>query len=266
LSNNIIRDYNFIGEENLPRIDRQNILAVGNFDEPELPVFRVENHNARHSSKQSLDTRFENAQSLNHDSKTAHNHPGKAKHTAAPEKSPLEKLTEEYEQRLKKENQEAFLRGLSEGRNQGIAEWTPQSQRIGQALEKAMAALSQRNESNIQALEKSIGDLSMFLAEKIVGEAISRIPEVVKENLNKCLKLLAGSGKVTIKINPSDYEVIKAYIPSLLNRNEGKFSFNLEPAQNISQGGCFVELDGSMVDGRIETQLENIRQHIQILS
>jgi flagellar assembly protein FliH len=268
LSSNIIKDYNFIGNEDLPIVTHLGILAAGKFEEPELPVFWEDKRDMQNL----LHNRSGNAISApglagsrqKHDLVAGQNK--NARTAVVSEKSSFEKLKEEYEHRLKKENQEAYLRGLTEGRNQGIAEWTPQSQRISGALEKAMAALSQRNESNLQALEKSIGDLAVFLAEKIVGEAISRIPDVIKENVDKCLKLLAGSGSVMIKINPADYDVIKAYLPSLMQRHEGKFTFHLEPAQNISPGGCFLELDGSLIDGRIETQLENIKQHIQILS
>jgi flagellar biosynthesis/type III secretory pathway protein FliH len=268
LSSNIIRDYNFIGKDDLPIVTHLGILAAGEFDEPDLPVFWEDKRDMQNLLNNRSGITVSDPELPNSRQKydLASGQHKKAKTVIIPEKSPLDKLKEDYEHRLKKENQEAYLRGLAEGRNQGIAEWTPQSQRISGALEKAMAALSQRNESNLQALEKSIGDLAVFLAEKIIGEAISRIPDVIKENVDKCLKLLAGSGNVIIKINPADYEVIKAYLPSLMQRYEGKFNFHLEPAQNISPGGCFLELDGSLVDGRIETQLENIKQHIQILS
>jgi flagellar biosynthesis/type III secretory pathway protein FliH len=268
LSSQIIKDYNFIGKESIPTVSRDSIMAAGNYEEPELPRFLDVLPNSRRTHVSRSNKVITDAEVTSHKGKISHNnlHQSEIVISAVPEKSPVEKLKEEYELRLKKENQDAYLRGLAEGRKQGVAEWTPQSQRISNALEKAMSALSQRNESNLQAMEKSIGDLAMFLAQKIVGEAVSRVPEVIKENIDKCLKLLAGSGNVAIKINPADYDIVKAYLPSLLTRHEGKFTFLIEPAQNISPGGCFLELDGSLVDGRIETQLENIRQHIQLLS
>lgn len=268
MSNSIIKEYNYVGERNTPAISRQSIFVNGDFDEPNLPIFRLGDE-AIGDTPEGL---FRKPSSLPVSPKPGiqHNKSGVGRHhddpPVVPEIDPLEKLKDEYERKLKHENQESYLRGLNEGRKQGVAEWTPQAQRISQALEKAMAALSQRYETNIQGLEKSISDLSIFLAEKIVGEAVNRFPDVVKENVEKCLKLLAGSGNVTIKINPGDYEVIKSNLPSLLQQYEGKFTFHLEPAQNISPGGCVLELDRSLVDGRIETQLENIKQHIKLLS
>jgi len=268
LSSHIIKEYSYMGGAETPVVSRARIITDGDFEEPDLPIFRLGDE-AIGDTPEGL---FRKPSSLPIAPRFRKNHPKNEvadknnQPPPAPEVDPLEKLREEYEQKLRRENQESYLRGLEEGRKQGIAEWTPQAQRIRQALEKAMAALSQRFETNIGALEKSIGDLAVFLAEKIVGEAVNRIPDVVKENVEKCLKLLAGAGNVIIKINPADYDVIKAHLPSLLQRFEGKFTFHLEPSQNISPGGCVLELDGSIVDGRIETQLENIKQHMKILS
>lgn len=267
-SSNIIKDYNYVGESETPRVSRLAIFVDGDFDEPNLPIFRLGDE-ATGDTPEGL---FRKPSSLPNSTKPGIHHPNgnisnhHTKPPTIPEIDPIEKLKDEYERKLKRENQESYLRGLSEGRKQGVAEWTPQAQRISQALEKAMAALSKRYETNLEALEKSIGDLSVFLAEKIVGEAVNNIPDIVKGNVEKCLKLLAGAGNVVVKINPGDYEVIKAHMPSLLQRYEGKFAFHLEPMQNISPGGCVLELDGSLIDGRIEAQLENIKQHIKILS
>jgi flagellar biosynthesis/type III secretory pathway protein FliH len=269
LSNNIIKEYNYLGKDEKPYIARPKIFTDGNFDEPSLPVFsqtRNDFSNRFGENPGSGNAAGELISSGGSSKLSAHRKlHGDPKPSIIPDLNPIEKLKNEYEHRLKRENQESYLRGLNEGRNQGRAEWAPQSQRISQAMEKAMTALSSRFETHLQTIELSVADLAVFLAEKIVGEAISRIPDVVKENVDKCLKLLAGSGNVIIKISPADYDVIKAQLPSLMQRYEGKFTFCLEPAQNISPGGCFLELDGSLVDGRIETQLNNIKQHIQIL-
>jgi flagellar assembly protein FliH len=109
-------------------------------------------------------------------------------------------------------------------------------------------------------------DLSVHLAEKIVSEAATNMPEVVKANVDKCINLLAGSGEVVVKINPADYEIVKAYLPSLEHKFEGKFSFSLKPDQNMTSGGCLIEMNGSVIDGRIETQLAKIKQQMMLLS
>lgn len=269
MSKSVIKEYNYVGKDERPYVSPLKIFTAGDFDEPSFPVFRQSRNDvpdepggqsnlgnpARGLVGSDTNSRLQTHRKLHGDHRPK----------AVPELSPIDKLKTEYEQRSKKENQESYIRGLTEGRKQGLAEWAPQSQRISQALEKAMAGLSSRFETHLQTIEISVADLSVFLAEKIVGEAVARFPDVVKENVDKCLKLLAGSGNVIIKINPADYDVIKAHLPSLMQRHEGKFTFCLEPAQNISSGGCFLELDGSLVDGRIETQLNNIKQQIQIL-
>jgi len=255
----------------IPQVKRRaRILSGGDFPEASLPIFRECSRSQKKSRQRHAKTT-----NLFSGQDEAPNPSGEESQNDSlsgppviqdPHQLEIHKLNAAHETRLAEEKRIAYQKGLTEGQAQGRVEWESRAHKINQTTEKALTEVNKTIKGFFEDTERSLTDLSVFLAEKIVGEATTKIPDVIKNNVDKCLNLLAGSGKVSMKINPSDYEIIKTYMPNLLQKYSGKFTFIIEPDQNISCGGCLVELDGSMIDGRIETQLEKLKQHMQILS
>jgi len=271
LFNHIIKNYKYSGGKSPDIKPRLKVFQSGQFPSFALPEFGVKkrkrptrDHSADRGAA-SPAARMKNAAGTS-DCDTRGDIRSNVNSASYEDEKMLSELRSEFEIKLQQETKLAFNRGVHDGRQQGIAEWTPQAQRISQALDRAIAEINRHFKSFFDEIEHSVTDLSLFLAEKIIGEAAARVPDAVKANVDKCLALLAGSGKVTIKISPSDYDIIKAHLPELGQVYEGKFSFSIEPDQSITMGGCLVDLNGSLVDGRIETQIANIVQHVKMLS
>ena len=160
----------------------------------------------------------------------------------------------------------AHAAGFQEGRSQGLAEVSARVEKIKSITDKMMGELNASSKNFFDEFEKTLTDLSLHLAARIIGEAAYTLPEVVRSNVEKCLGLLAGAGNVIIKINPGDYEVIKELLPNLERKFDGHFSYMIEPDQKISRGGCLIEMDGSVIDGRIETQFHKLKEEMQQLT
>ena len=168
------------------------------------------------------------------------------------------KIREKYDTLVKIESEKSYNDGFQEGK--------ARADQVSQIVNSISSEFEKASEHFFRDMENVVLDLSVHLAGKIIGEAVSMIPDIVKSNVEKCVNLLAGGGNVMIKINPGDYEVIKECLPNLDQKHEGKYSFILEPDHNISRGGCLIELDGSVIDGRIETQFEKLKKHMEMLS
>jgi len=169
------------------------------------------------------------------------------------------------EQFMAAEKKAAHAAGFQEGRTQGLAEAFARVEKIKTTVEKMMGEMNNSSKRFFEEFETTLTDLSLHLAAKIIGEAAYMMPEVVRANVEKCVSLLAGAGNVTIKINPGDYEVIKELLPNLERKFDGHFSYIIEPDQKISRGGCLIEMDGSVIDGRIETQFLKLKEEMQQL-
>jgi flagellar biosynthesis/type III secretory pathway protein FliH len=268
LSNLIVKDYKYVAQASSGAQRRGQVIRDEYFPDAILPIFKErEKKPVERQQKQSPLTFVDSATNaiVIETSRPFIEQTMAVSLDNQPE-CDSKSTIDEFDSRLKNETQAAFNRGLQEGRVQGAAEWTPRAKQISESFDKALEQLGGQFQHYCEELEKSITELSVHLAEKIVGEAAHKMPEVVKVNLDKCTSLLAGSGKVVVKINPSDYESIKTYLSAVSQKYEGKFAFQIEPDQNITSGGCIVELDGSMIDARIETQLTNIKNHMKLLT
>jgi len=175
-------------------------------------------------------------------------------------------ISAEYEARLEKENKEHYDRGFQEGRNNGLAEINTRTEEISQIFDSISQEIDTSRNNFFKEMENVVMDLSIHLAEKIIGDAVTMISDIVKSNVKKCVELLAGTGDVLVKINPADYEVIKELLPNLEKIHEGNYSFILEPDNNISRGGCLIDMSGSIIDGRVETQLSRLKEHMDMLT
>ncbi len=170
------------------------------------------------------------------------------------------------ESKLKTETDKAYNLGYQKGKTEGLAEANNRAEQVTRLINNVLTEFDKSSAKFFEEIEKVAIDMSVHLAEKIIGEAVTMVPDIIKTNVDKCINLLAGAGTVQIKINPTDYETIKAYLPNMNKKFDGKYTFVLEPDQNINRGGCLVEFEGSVIDGRIETQLEKIKQHMELLN
>jgi flagellar assembly protein FliH len=103
-------------------------------------------------------------------------------------------------------------------------------------------------------------ELSYLISEKIVRREIkkeSMITEVMKESLNK----IVGANNIQIKLNPTELEEIKLESG---NSFAGKSlsNINFEADERIDAGGCLVITEIGNVDGRVTSQMEEIKKQL----
>ncbi len=107
-----------------------------------------------------------------------------------------------------------------------------------------------------------MGRLSLEIAEAVIGEAAMKLSgELLEYNLKRCLEVLSGSGVVTIRVSPSDYDTAREKIDIIFRKNKDRFNFKVEPDSSITPGGCLLESPGGAIDGRIENQFNLIREN-----
>ncbi|MCD6161893.1 MAG: hypothetical protein J7K40_05705 [candidate division Zixibacteria bacterium] len=267
-----------------PEITFRNVLKKGQFQELDLSLF---NSNKTDSQKKKADAKSSSPNKLNEtkartsvgalkkdspknnstnvQASSLNIGDSKANLNNANRRSIEDVLKKEHEARLKKETEKSYKIGFRDGHKNGLDEAGSKTDQINRVLNTITEELNEKSQNFFNEVEDIVMDLSVHLAKKIIFGAVDMVPDIVKANVENCVKLLAGAGQVIIKINPADYDIIKEYIPGLDQKHEGKFSFVIEPDNSITRGGCLIELNGSVVDGRIETQFEKLKQHMEML-
>ncbi|GAB4133606.1 MAG: hypothetical protein Fur0015_06840 [Ignavibacteriales bacterium] len=173
------------------------------------------------------------------------------------------------------ESQEDFFkRQLEEARNQGFEngkmaafnelekEFVKRLKLKAEQFENYIASIDNRIKEYEQSIENILIELSFLFAEKIIKREIEKETNIV-ENISAAAKKIAGATKITIKLNPEDYEFIQSTNQDLL-ANESFSKILFEKDEKIEHGGCLIESEIGNVDARINTQMNEMKQKISM--
>lgn len=179
----------------------------------------------------------------------------------------IEKRLAEFEQRFQFEKEQAYKTGIDQGRSLGFVEGSRAFDAIKSLFESLENGLESWRSELVTKLEITLMKISVEMAEAIVGEvAIKSANEMLDYNLQKCLQQLAGFGKAKIRINPIDYDLIKENTDIFRQYVKGKTLCEFVSDSTIARGGCFIESDNGDIDGRIDSQINILKDSFLSLS
>ncbi len=277
----LIKKYKYIDKETVRYVPQPKVLKNADCDNAEYAQFYKEDPEYKAERSQSRDAKSDDIAVKNDSSNPADkkgeeqqanfdtepvNTPDISAIINEQKKAIEQQLKSEYEARIKSEKQISYNEGMQEGKKAGKAENATEINNLRQLVTSLQTEFREAASKFFDEVEKLTMDMSVYLAKKIIGDAVAEVPDIVRTNVDKCVKLLAGSGVVQIKINPNDYDTIKSYVPELEQQSEEKFTFILEPDNKIERGGCMVEFEGSSIDGRIQTQIEKIQKQMEMIT
>jgi flagellar biosynthesis/type III secretory pathway protein FliH len=156
----------------------------------------------------------------------------------------------------------AFERGYNEGYKKASAELEKKYEEMLQnryaELEKFLKSVDEKVMSYDDTFNNVVVELAFVIAEKIVRESIERKP-VVNKTLSESMKKILGANNVIIKLNEKDLKNLNSESKNLLT--DASFSkIKFEVDDTIESGGCLIETDIGNVDGRITTQLKELKK------
>lgn len=160
--------------------------------------------------------------------------------------------------------QKAYCRGFGDGERKGHelgeqAGLESAMQKLESLLtggHKLIGELGDLHRQTCHDVEADLVQLALAVARKIVGREVSLGPEAVSRIIRQALGRVEHAGRITIKLNPADLELLADIKPQLLSglSEVGRAAF--EADEGIARGGCLIETDGGEVDARIERQFQ----------
>jgi flagellar assembly protein FliH len=164
--------------------------------------------------------------------------------------------------------QQAYCRGFGDGECKG-REMGEQAGRASamQKLDslltgghKLIDELGELHRKTCREVESDLVQLALAVARKIVGHEVSIGPEAVSRIIRQALDRVEHAGRISIKLNPADLELLAEIKPQLLSGlpEAGRAAF--EADAGIARGGCLIETDGGEVDARIERQFKVVEE------
>lgn len=164
--------------------------------------------------------------------------------------------------------QQAYCRGFGDGERKGFelgeqAGLESSMQKLESLLTSGHHLLGELENLHRQArrdVETDLVQLALAVARKIVGYEVSLGPEAVTRIIRQALGRVEHAGRITIKLNPADLELLADIKPQLLNGLPEAGGAAFEADEGIARGGCLVETDGGEVDARIERQFQVVEE------
>lgn len=156
----------------------------------------------------------------------------------------------------------AYERGYNEGYKKAADELEKKYDETLQnrfaELENFLKSVDEKVLSYDDTFNNVVVELAFVVAEKIVRESIERKP-VVNKTLYESMKKVLGANNVIIKLNENDLKNLNSESKNLLT--DASFSkIKFEVDDTIESGGCLIETDIGNVDGRITTQLKELKK------
>jgi flagellar biosynthesis/type III secretory pathway protein FliH len=165
----------------------------------------------------------------------------------APEEAPEEAIDVEAEAR--KIFEDAFVQGEKAGHEMGLKKVEPLIRRLNNyimELEGLKGDLRART-------EKMSVELALIFAETIILRSCEEKKEIIAEMVRKAMDICEGKNDVVIRVRPDDAQHISS---------DGNTFLKIVPDDAIREPGFVIETSFGDIDGRLATQIDELRKRI----
>ena len=178
----------------------------------------------------------------------------------------LEKQKQNYENLIKKEQEESYNKGLKKGDSQGVqrgkAEFEKELNFLINALKQSKNEFDQEKANFIENLEDDVINFVLEIANQVIRAELIVNKESIKNLVLETLNLISNTESIIVRVNPDDLSFLREQRQEFLKIISGIKKFDFEPDYSITQGGCVVEIESGKLDARIESQLEILTKKI----
>ena len=157
-----------------------------------------------------------------------------------------QQLVEEYREK-------GYEDGMRQAQEVAKEELVPVMRNLQESIEKVQDIKNVILKQN----EGEIIDLSLDIARKIIGAELTHNPAMVGTVVKSVLDRIDLSERITVKVNPEEYEHLMKAVPDYLKNAW------IVADSSISKGGALVETESGTYDAQIATQLEEIEKKLK---
>jgi flagellar assembly protein FliH len=176
------------------------------------------------------------------------------------DKEACERILKEAEERAAHLEREGYDKGFSQGEKDGFELGLKKAEKAVANLEKLLEELSDVKQNMVRSYEKEIVNVIFAIAKKIVCDQGLRDESLIHRTVLKALHLAADRSEISLRVHPDDVQWIEKVKPEFFAGFKDLKHLVVTPDPSLSRGGCLLESPCGDVDGRIETQLEEIYQ------
>lgn len=175
-------------------------------------------------------------------------------------KEAVEQIMRQAEEKAAHLAREAYDKGFSQGEKDGFELGRKKAEKLVSRVERLLEALSGLKQELARAHEREILAVVFAVAEKIVQGHALQDEDLVRRTALAALHRAADRSEISLRVNPEEVQFIESVKPGLLAEFKELKRLTVTPDSSVTRGGCMLESPCGDVDGRIETQLDEIRR------
>jgi flagellar assembly protein FliH len=180
---------------------------------------------------------------------------GQAAQIVEQAKREADAIRQQAEAAGKRAAEQAIERILDEKVAQQMKTLTP-------ALQAAVRQVEDARQAWLRHWEACAVELAVKIAGRLVRGELQRKPEISAAWIRESLQLAAGSGEVTIRLNPADQETLAKQAQQLAAVFAPLARLTVVADESITLGGCKLITEFGSIDQQLETQLERVKQEL----
>lgn len=166
----------------------------------------------------------------------------------------LEQARADAEEKVREAYAEGMRRGIAAGEekfNESVGE-------TARMLSQAAETLQQARQEFLDELEPQMVRLATSIASKIINRETQISSEIVQRTTRSVLERVLDEERVVLRVNSKDLDTLREHRIQMLDEFEGIKQLELQADDSIVPGGCIAVTEHLRIDGRLESQLEQI--------
>lgn len=171
----------------------------------------------------------------------------------------FEKTQVEMKENINRTAEEAFKRGLEQGKNEASAQLKDEVEREKEKITQSLITLENTlkdNKEHLEALEKELSTIAIDMAKEVIIKEIDENSQKVAFELTKeLLANVSNATQIKLKVNPVDYVYLKENLKDI-DRIE------ISSDNAISRGGVIVSSNLGNLDGNIMSRYRMLKQSV----
>jgi len=164
-----------------------------------------------------------------------------------------------FTQRIENIQRSAYEEGFAVGERAGFGAGEQKAAVLIERLEGIIAEITSFKKNLVDDMEPQVVNLAVAIAQKIIIEEIKTDPSVIVTIVKEALRRLQRMGTITIRLNPSIYDLFMKKKPELLEVHQ---DISFEVDTHVPLTGPFVISQTQEVVTDTRSLVDNIAEEI----
>lgn len=174
----------------------------------------------------------------------------------------IEQLKNDWAQEREKLQEQAYKEGYDYGVDEGHLDALEQMQGAIQLANEITLQSKENSEKYLASQERVILELSVQMAEKIIGNELKATAETYLSIVRRAIKEAQETDEIKLYIAPKYFELVSSNRDELETLFPPDVTFLIFANEDFADEECYIETNHGRIDVTIDTQLNELKKQL----